>query len=503
MRRYTENKDAYKKYNNDRMRVRDMSNATLRKITGMNDHHENLNRLLLEREDIFNKDSKFDLEVDNMGRPQMGEITGDNFEFGEGEDDRGLPVRSQYTIKKPVYDENEHLDFDLFDKRPSKLNVKSFDPSSGASGGAGYADISTSMSKISTQVNPLAICSSQIDRLNNNLFYHMFDLMEDNNYGINGIGLFNLFASLYLSSSGITEIELKKFFEFPKKEQLYKGLLKINSALSNVEKMVNVKNFMIVGRDVPYEPKYYNALRKFCILLEANTLDIENEYMKINHLIKKMMGQDMRNIITPDNLHNLQLMIATTTIIHPIWGSPFDRITKGVFHGDKYSEKIGFLHSIGKSFGYFEDNDHQLLEIKCASNELVMGILLHKDRVVPDVDDVKLHFYISHMKESVLEEVKIPVFKQDIKLRFNNTLQKLGLKSVFVKMIAPDFFPEGVVLHDVIQNVRIVVDELAIKHDAFESRGHRTIRKFVADKPFIFYFRLTRTDTIIFIGIKH
>jgi len=500
MKRYPENKDAYKKYNNDRMRVRDMSNATLRKITGLNDHHENLNRLFLERDIMFNKDSKFDLEVDSMGRTHVGEITGNEFGFGDGDDERGLPVRSQYTTKKPMYDENEHLDFDLFDKRPSKLNVKSFDPSSG---GTGYADISTSMSRISTQVNPLAICSSQIDRLNNNLFYHMFDLMEDNNYGINGIGLFNLFASLYLSSGGITEIELKKFFEFPRKEQLYKGLLKITRTLSNIEKMVNVKNFIIVGRDVPYDPKYYDALKEFCILLEADTFDIENESIKINHLIKKMMGSDMRNIITPDNLHNLQLMITTTSIIHPIWGSPFDRVTKGVFHGEQYSERTGFLHSIGKSFGYFEDNDHQLLEIKCATNELVMGILLHKNHVVPDVDDVKLHFYISHMKESVLEEVKIPMFKQDIKLRFNNTLQKLGLKSVFVKMISPDFFPEGVVLHDVIQNVRIVVDDSALNKDAFESRGHRTIRKFVADKPFIFYFRLVKTDTIIFIGMKH
>jgi serine protease inhibitor len=211
------------------------------------------------------------------------------------------------------------------------------------------------------------------------------------------------------------------------------------------------------------------------------------------------MGAKMRNAITPENLHNLQLMFLSATIIHPVWASPFDRITKGIFYGEANDTKCNYLHSIGKSYGYFEDNAHQLLEIRCNGNNVVMGFLLHKNNIVADVDDLKLHFFISHMKESVLDEVKIPMFTQDIKLRFNSTLKNMGLNSVFIKIISPEFFPENVVLQDIVQNIKIVVDDTAVKSQE-NNRGYRTIRKFIAEKPFIYYFRLVKTDTILLIG---
>jgi hypothetical protein len=201
------NKKATNEQDNNRLTTRNTLNAKINIAAETNNHSKNLGRLLMERDgDMFGKDSRM---VDN----KCGEITGN--EYNEHAIDRGLPMRSQYTFKKPVYDGNEHLDFNLFDENPSKLNVKHFDPSENNE--IDYSDIATSMMKLSSQVSPQVICSEGIDKLNNNLFYYLFDMVKGNTYTVNGIGLYNLFASLYLLSDGATEIELKKFFDFPKK----------------------------------------------------------------------------------------------------------------------------------------------------------------------------------------------------------------------------------------------------------------------------------------------
>ena len=457
-------------------------------------HINDVDRLLMERNVVFGQDSINQGENLRESNDAFGEITGNNF---EGDDvGRGLPVRSQYTIRKPIHDPNEHLDFKLFDDSPSKLNVRSNDTSGGS--GIGFADVSSSMTKISTQINPVTINSSQIERLNNNLFYYLFDLYSGENYIINGFGFYNLFAAMCLSCSGISELELKKFFDFPQKDVLYKGLLKINDSYASIKDMINIKNFFIVGNDVPYNPHYYDSIKDFCILIRANTANPVNESEKVNMLIRKIMGCNLRHPITPDHLRNLQLMFLTTATVHPVWACGFDKITKGIFQGPK-RVYCNYLHSVGKSFGYFEDNLHQILEIKC-NKGLVMGFILHKQDMVADIDDNKLHFYISHMKDMVLDEVKIPMFQQDLKMRFNSTFKNLGLQSIFMRVTAPNFFPEGIVLQDIIQNIRIIVDDAFVSNNG-TNRGYRTVRKFIADVPFIYYFRMTGTDTILLMGV--
>lgn len=478
-----------KKYStNNRITTRNQHNINMMKKFEMSNHERNLNRLFMERE--FGDEDK---DIDN--KKKIGEITGN--EYSEHELERGLPLRSQFTVKKQLYDANEHLDFNLFDDNPTKLNVKYDDYKS--LNNIQFADVNTSMSKISTQINPIEICSNGIDKINDNLFNYLFNLVFGNTYTINGIGIYNLFASLYLLSNGITEIELKKIFDFPKKDILYKGLRKINSNIEKITDMINIKNFMIIGNDVPYNPNYYDNIKEFCILMRANINFPENEAQKINKLIKKLIGNEIRNPINVKNIEGLQLMFLATAVIHPIWAIPFNKTIEGIFSKFSGDIKTYYLHGIGKLYGYFEDNEYQLLEIKCARNELMMGILLNKEKFKPNIDDKKLHFYISHIKEVVLDEVKIPIFKQELKLRFVNSLKNMGLNGVFIKIIAKELFPEGIILQDVVQNVKIIIDDSYIESYQM-TKGYISNRKFIANKPFIYYFRLSKTNTFLFIG---
>lgn len=495
--------DSKKSTNNNRLKLREMSDMQINRGR-RNDYNENLNRLMMERDNLFEQDSNAQNKVDEFGRfvhsgkgrqdSKFGEITGNEFNIAEFE--RGLPIRSQNTsIKKQL--NNEHFDFDLFDDKPSKLNVSNYDPS--LTQGGEFADISTSMSKMSSQLNPTSICSSQIDRLNNNLYYFLFNSYE-NAYMTNGYGLFNLFASLFFPSAGTTEIELKKFFGFPRKEDLFKGLSKINDATESIDQMIRFRNFLIIGSDVPYNPNYHDQIKDFCIFVRINTERPNSEAKKMNDMIHKIIGYEMRNVITPENLNNLQLMLLSTAVVNPVWSSPFDKISTGTFQGLKYDTKMNFLHSVGKCYGYFEDTNHQMLEIKCMGNNLTMGFLLYKEEE-SNLDDARLHFYINHMRECVMDEVKVPMFEDDFKLRYSKTFQKLGLNSIFTKMISPQLFPENVILQDVVQNIKIIINDNAVDNKQKNNKGYVANRRFICDRPFLFYFRLVKTDTILMMGM--
>lgn len=490
---------------NGKLSARDMTNMKINQMGNFGDHGSNLQRLMMERGGMFGADSKNDFETDEMGRPKMkgkrnnkfGEITGGDFD-----DDvnlRGLPVRSQHTSRRSQYDkENDRNNtFDLFDDKPSKLNVGYYDQS--GEGTAGFCGINESTSKLSSQVHPVNIAGEKVDRINNNIFYSLFDIMRQSTYMVNGVSLFNLFASLYLASDDITEVDLQKFFNFSRKDILHEGMMITNKRINGLSGMVDIKNFMFVANDVPYNPKFLNTLKPFCTLVSLNINDPVNESMKANVMIKKMFNANIRNPLTPENVDQLQLMFLSVAIIKPIWAQPWDAIIPGVFQGSVDDKKVNYMKAVNKSFGYFEDETHQLIEAKCFGDELAMGFLNYKYEFVPDVNDNDLHSMIQHMKNSMLSEFVIPSFQHDLKLRLNNTLKNMGLQSPFMKVTARKLFPEGIVLQDVMQNVKIIVDD---SHKASRNNynGYKTNVRVVLNKPFIFYFRLLKTNAIISIG---
>ena len=490
--------------NNNKLKMRE-SQENMFHTFGRDNHNKNLDRLYMERDFTLNAKTKKFINSDNdsIGSNMYddeksigkGEITGNKYDKTVDTDNRGLPMRSQYNIRKPVYDENEHLDFNLFDEKPSKLKVKSFDPLSGNSN-SGFAEIKTSMKNISSQLNPVTICSNTIEKLTNELFYTLYDLMNKN-YIINGLGLYELFASLYLSSGGMTEVELKKYFDFPEKEVLYKGLSKIYLGLTDIEHMINIKNFMIIDNDVPHDVEYINIIKYFCTLIAININNCEKEAIKINTLVNNIMRCEMRKIVTSENLNDLQLMFLTVATIHPVWKYPFDKITTEYFN----KTKINYLHGINRTYGYFEDNENQLIEILCENNLMSMGILLSRGENISDIDETKMHFYITHMKECVMDEVLIPMFQVDTKIRYNSVLKQTGLKSPFIKVVSPKLFPENVILHDIIQNVKIIINNDNCGTKSENKNVYKTSRRFIVNKKFIYYFRLIATNTIILIGI--
>lgn len=435
----------------------------------------------------------------------FGEITGSK----PNEDDvvgRGLPLRSQYNIRKSTYDDNPKLDFKLYSD--NSKSTRNYDIKNNDSNDM-YADVHTSMVRLSTQINPISINAVAIDTLNNSMFNYFYETnsLKGMNCLINGFGIYQLFVALYLTSFGATEIELKKIFGFPKKECVQRGLGKILSSLDRLEntetkKMINVKKYIIVGNDVPIDNTLPPMLKRFCkfIVSSGDSVDDAN---RINELIAKDNLCDGKTnktkYIIQDNLKNLQLMMLTTATIKPVWHKDFDCIVEEYF--GRYRRQ--FLYSIDSKHGYYEDNKNQILEIKCEGNKMVVGFVMDKTNQTLKIDNDRLNFLISQLKQTNITELMILAQNENIKLRFNSCMKNMGLQTVFTQTQS-NLFPENVVLHDILQNINIIIDNGSngLINKPSKSRPTRTNngKRFITNKPFLYYFRLIESNTIIFMG---
>jgi hypothetical protein len=448
-------------------------------------------KMQMDRLDFERQIGKNSHDEDNNS--EFGEITGTRHQ--EMGIDRGMPMRSQYTIKKTLHDENKYLDFDLHLGSKVKSNVQSNESAAYSS----FADINASTLTLSNQIDPMYIVNNSFDRLGSNI-NEIFSESLDSSYLINTFGLYTLFGSLYLASDKVTQNEIEKFFNFPKKDMLHKCLHKMYTSISNLTDLINIRNFMIIDKNIPYNPEFIKTIKNFCVFTQVDINNVNSEANKFNYVIDSIMKTKMRNPILPVNLDKLQLMFMTVAVIRPIWTYTFEKAIQGVFNGYTEQRKENFLLSFSRSYMYCEDNENQLVEFKCGGKgEIGFGIVLPKKQY-KNVSNENLRLYISHAKLTLLDEIRIPIFSQNLKLRYNGTLKKMGLYSVFLQVTAQDLFPQKVQLHDIIQNVKIIVD-----HTSFGSkdntRGERSMAKFIANKPFTYYIRLIQTDTIILNGM--
>jgi len=488
------NRDLQNNLNNKRMNYRDMVDMQLNLPYGRDNHKKNVQRTIMER-GIFNQDTRMEVEDKELQKGHnVGEITGE--ELDESSFDQGMPLRSQYTIKKSLHDENQYLDFDIYDRhKKNNTNVGYFDPENGNS--TNFSDIRTAMASLSKQIEPKSICSEGVNRMGL-MLCDIFTSTMPESFIINSFSLYNSLACLFMPSSGNTEVELKNYCKFPKRDLLKHGLSTMTTTLNKITNMIDLKTFVIFGSHIPYNDRYYDNIKDFCIMKRISMDHPEEEANLINKLVNRIMGKELRKTVIGENLINSDLLVLNVGSIVPIWNVAFDGVKKGIFDESRSAE---FMYTVGKTFGYHEDNIWQHIEMRCVGDTLTMGIIMPKeiDIQLDMIDEKDLMFNIQHLKGTVLDEVIIPIFKQNTKVRFTNTLKSTSLQSVFIATEMPDLFGQKLQLNDVMQNINIDIGP-RYSENGEESRGYRTTRKFIANRPFYYYFRLIPTNTILLMG---
>jgi serine protease inhibitor len=495
------------KSNNDKITRREFDELGI--IQHGNKHRLNVDRIMLERQmtshnfdndgqgnDNHNGDNE---QMCGYSRQRMdddaeyvGEVTGDIIDRSDIFD-KGMPLRSSFTMKQSKYDNNNHLDFKLYDRLDNKdrIDVAYNETSAGE-----YAGIDEAMKTITRGADPYEICVSDINSTTCWLYTNMF-MFTNQSYVINGFGLFSIFGVIYLLSKGNTEIELKNYFGYQDKKHLNAGLLTIREHNNDFRKQFIMDNYIINNKDIPSNVETAKKLKSLIFNIVINKSYAEQEANRVNEIIKTV--SKMTDVISANTLAKSNISLISVIKFNPIWAYKLDGVVKAKFH-DKFTNYIRF---IGKTFDYYEDTERQLIEIPMYGNgkdiTFVVGFILSKKQLDSPIDLKALSTSINYIKPTVLNEVLIPTIRNRFKTRLNKTLQKTGLSMVFSEQEMIGLYPEGGTIDDCIQYIDLIFDMRSgnLKSD---NKGYSTTRKFIANRSFEFYLRNIENNCILIMG---
>jgi hypothetical protein len=414
-----------------------------------------VNRMEIER-DEFMKNSNLDSDEDDLN-----EMENNNF-------DKRMPSRDGYNINKPIYT-NENSNQNKLNKNRM---INSYNQYSQYSD---FADINAD-TKLSDNINTTKICINGINNYGLFLFDNMLNMMNSA-FIFSPYLIYSIFASLFIASDGNTEIELKNYFNFPRTDQLSSGLQELRL---NIKTMGNC---IIFSQDIDYNPQFCKNINTFTKIRKVNPENSIAETDDVNNIIKNISNLSKKSI-SIDTIKNCSVSLLNYAYINPTWTSYFSKIIK--------INNIDYIVAINETFGYYEHQGLQVLEINSTDN-ICFGIIYGDI----ELNDKTYNNIISSLKPTILDEVKIPKFSILTKLRYKNLLKETDLKTVFIDLKCPYIFKSECEISDCLQNIEFHFTENSIKTNKLNSI--KTTRKFIIEKSFRFYIR-TKENVVLFFG---
>ena len=440
-------------------------------------------------------DRQFNRDIDNLSTcsdDNIGEITGMKMNMDMNRYDKGMPMRSSVIMKKQKYEDVEYSDFDLF-KNEKIYKTDSFEDNNENQ----YSLIAESMKKIkpndfsSNDGFPYEEFINGINRITYWGHKTMNELTHDE-YLFNGYNLYTIFGIIYIISTGQTENELKRYFNYQNKKYLNAGILMSRDNLLQIRNQFVFDNYIISNRTYELDKNLASKMSKIVFNVIINKNQIESETQRVNAIINKISG--MNNALSANTLNNLEIGLVSIAKISPIWLYSVDNIIREKL-GSKY---IQFMQFIGKMFNYYEDSDRQVIEIPTINKQMIIGIINHK-KYNTFTDANILNDVINYLEPTTLDEVIIPMIQYRFKMRLTKTLMESKLKYVFTNDELNKIFRNGGCVNDYIQYIDLIfTDESANKKSRIN--GHSNVKKILAINSFEFYVRNIKTNCVMIMG---
>ena len=479
-----------------------------------------------DRDGDDNNTNADDIESD---RRHMTRNKGSNSKFGEitgkamkiDDIDYGMPVRSNYTGKRLTKKEDtlikgrDRFDFNLYDEDANSsdknnYNINNFEPN-GSSSFSNFTDIQHGTEKVIPEVygsDPGSFMSANL----NKYCIQLHNLVQtqvgvNRKFCISSYSLYAIFGSLYNVSHSKSENELYDYFNMIAKENVHEGLSYIEQIKNKLSGQLIMKHLIFIDNTHEVDDEMVKHLSSISnihqVALDTNT-HINTEFKTINDYIKKISGNSILPI-SRKVLEAADLLCVSIAYIKPIWKIPFDKIVDGKFSLLNNDQKlVKMMLKYDGTYDYYEDSDNQVIELKCIDDKLSMGIILPKDFTEPIIKHSELIVSIKELKPVAIDEFCMPCFTDQIKIRLSNMLYQSGLKGVFGDMKIPELVKDNIKVTDVVQNITVCVtgSNLMDKDKKIPKRMRSGISnvRFIANKPFIYYFRLVSTNTIMIMG---
>jgi len=429
-----------------------------------------INRLEVERDEFMKSSNNIDEDDGDFDKFRQNGFTTNN---NNKNYDSRMPMRSEYAINKAIYETDSNIN----NTRSSLKNISSYNPNSN------LADIDAD-TKLSDNLQNNTTCINGINNYGLFLFENLLNIMNCA-FVFCPYLIYTSFGSLYLGSDGNTEVELKNYFSFPRIDIISEGLKDVQLNLQKVNNNTNsFGNCIIFSDEIDYDPTFCSNINMFTKIRKVNKQNAEKESTEINMIIQKMCNISKKSI-TSDNIKNASVILLNYASISPTWTSYFSKTIK--------ENNIDFMISYNQTFGYFDQPNLQVLEMTSIDN-LAFGIIYGDI----DLNDKNFKLITSSLKPTILEEVKIPKFKLQTKLRYTNILKETDLKTVFLDLNIPYLFKSESHISDCLQNIEFNLCENSVQNKKMS--GLKTTKKFIVTKTFRFYLRSAINNCIILMG---
>ncbi len=228
-----------------------------------------------------------------------------------------------------------------------------------------------------------------------------------------------------------------------------------------------------------------------------------------NDLIDELFPEDS---LSPDT----RLVLTNTIYFKGDWLSKFDvQDTRDEdFRVDSDTAiEVPLMRQFGVDFGYFEDDEVQVLEMPYKGDTISMLVVLPKDEDIARLErELSLEDYQTWrggIREREIGAVYMPKFELDTDYDLNDYLSRLGMPSAFLAGSA-DFAgitgDRNLFIQSVVHDAVIKVDEEGTEAATatgvavgIESVGPPPV-VFRADHPFLFFIQERESGTILFMG---
>jgi len=458
--RTSQNKINSQKHTNTRLFDREMSDINI-----SNRRLNPLNRLEIERDEFLKNSLNDDEEETDFNEFRNPNYNQKNRESKINNNDNArIPMRPTYNISQPIYE----FERTGINSRSSFKDISSYDNNN-------FADINTD-TKLSDNLQNNTVCINGINNYGLFLFDNMLQIMN-NAFVYSPFLIYTIFASLYISSDKNTEIELKNYFNFPRNDIISEGLKDL------IIPNLTIGNCIIFSDQIDYDQKFCQNINMFTKIRKVNKNNAQREASEINMIIEKMSGINKKSIST-ENIKNSNIILLNYGNINPTWTSHFSKTLK--------EGNFDFMCAYNQTFGYFEQPNLQVLEMTSTDN-LCFGIIYGDI----ELNEKTFKLITSSLKPTILEEVRLPKFKLQTKLRYTNILKETDLKTVFMDLNVPYLFSSECEISDCLQNIEFTLSEKSVQTQKIQ--GFKTTKKFIVTQSFRFYLR-SQNNCIILLG---
>ena len=409
--------------------------------------------------------------------------------------EQGMPSRSAYIVKRAQYDNNTHLDFDLYDAIDTNANDVRYDDN--ASGD--FAGLDESMQSI-TRGDPYEVCVTDINSTTMWMHQNMSRVSRESVHIVSGYGMFQAFGALYMVSSGETAMELKNYFGFQDKKHLNAGLLTIGDLLRGSNGLVTV-DCWLVGRDtMQINQAMANKIKPLIRCVAINPYAIEHEASRVNALIRSHSHIDMA--LSANTLARSRASLFVVSRLAVRWA---DALVVQTY--PRYNQPTQGVCWVDTTFDYYQDQSRQFIELPMQGNAWYIGLVISKNPT-QSTDLKTLSIATSYMKPCVMDRVVVPMIRSRYRVRMNGILQSTGLKTIFTNSEITGLFVGGGALDDCIHVFDLDIGSEYVndkkstnnKHMGASHMGARTGLRFIVGGACEFYLRHRDTGCVVCAG---